>query len=128
MDHFSLHARNFCGWVFTRRRYQTASVRDMHCPFLSIFPSPDVIPSGNAAAKAVEVVGGISVPIELTDREALIKCASTSLNSKVVSQYAGKLAPMVVDAVLKVQHDGNCDLRDIKVTICFVPTHTTLAD
>lgn len=74
------------------------------------------------------MVGGISVPIELTDREALIKCASTSLNSKVVSQYAGKLAPMVVDAVLKVQHDGNCDLRDIKVTICFVPTHTTLAD
>lgn len=70
---------------------------------------------GLAAAKAIEVIESISVPIELTDREALIKCASTSLNSKVVSQYADKIAPMVVDAVLKVQHDGNADLRDIKV-------------
>lgn len=70
---------------------------------------------GLASKKAVEIVESISTPIELTDREALIKCASTSLNSKVVSQYAYKIAPMVVDAVLKVQHDGNCDLRDIKL-------------
>jgi T-complex protein 1 subunit delta len=70
---------------------------------------------GAAAAKAVSVIESISVPIQLTDREELIKCASTSLNSKVVSQYAGKIAPMVVDAVLKVQDKGNCDLRDIKV-------------
>jgi ABC-type nickel/cobalt efflux system permease component RcnA len=61
------------------------------------------------------VIESISVPIELTDREQLIKCAATSLNSKVVSQYSGTIAPMVVDAVLKVQHNGNCDLRDIKV-------------
>lgn len=70
---------------------------------------------GAAAAKAVEVIESIAVPIELSDREALIKCASTSLNSKVVSQYASKIAPMVVDAVLKVQQNGNADLRDIKV-------------
>jgi hypothetical protein len=63
------------------------------------------------------VIESISVPIELTDREALIKCASTSLNSKVVSQFAPKIAPMVVDAVLKVQSNGNCDLRDIKVSL-----------
>jgi T-complex protein 1 subunit delta len=70
---------------------------------------------GAACRKSVEILEGISVPIELSDREQLIKCASTSLNSKVVSQYSGTIAPMVVDAVLKVQHDGNCDLRDIKI-------------
>lgn len=70
---------------------------------------------GKAATKAVEVLESISQPIELTDREALVKCAATSLNSKVISQYSGKIAPMVVDAVLKVQHEGYCDLRDIKV-------------
>jgi T-complex protein 1 subunit delta len=70
---------------------------------------------GGAARKSVEILKTIAVPVELTDREQLIKCASTSLNSKVVSQYSGTIAPMVVDAVLKVQHDGNCDLRDIKI-------------
>lgn len=70
---------------------------------------------GAAARKSVEILKTIAVPVELTDREQLIKCASTSLNSKVVSQYSGTIAPMVVDAVLKVQHDGNCDLRDIKI-------------
>lgn len=70
---------------------------------------------GKAAKKAVEILEQVSVPIELSDRDQLIKCASTSLNSKVVSQYAYKIAPMVVDAVLKVQHNGNCDLRDIKL-------------
>eukprot|EP00040_Diaphanoeca_grandis_P021507 m.114670 g.114670 ORF g.114670 m.114670 type:complete len:528 (-) comp28363_c0_seq1:348-1931(-) len=70
---------------------------------------------GAAAKKSVEILEGISIPIELTDRDQLIKCASTSLNSKIVSQYAGTIAPMVVDAVLKVQENGNCDLRDIKL-------------
>lgn len=70
---------------------------------------------GKAAKKSVEILESIAVPVELTDRESLIKCAATSLNSKVVSQYSGTLAPMVVDAVLKVQRDGNCDLRDIKI-------------
>jgi len=70
---------------------------------------------GNAAKKAVEILEDISVPIELTDRDQLIKCASTSLNSKVVSQHSDKIAPMVVDAVLRVQERGNCDLNDIKI-------------
>jgi T-complex protein 1 subunit delta len=36
-----------------------------------------------AAAKAVEILAGMSRPIELTDKESLIKSASTALNSKV---------------------------------------------
>jgi len=48
----------------------------------------------------------------------LIKAASTSLNSKVVSQYATLLAPIAVDCVLRVQDPArpeSVDLRDVKV-------------
>lgn len=36
-----------------------------------------------AAAKCVEILASVSIPVELNDRESLIKSASTSLNSKV---------------------------------------------
>lgn len=71
-----------------------------------------------AAAKSVEILNDIAVPVELSDRESLLKSASTSLNSKVVSQNSGLLSPMAVDAVLKVidpTKDTNVDLRDIKI-------------
>lgn len=71
-----------------------------------------------AATKAVQILTEMSTPVELTDRESLIKIASTSLNSKVVSQQGSLLAPLAVKAVLKVTdpaHDSNVDLKDIKV-------------
>lgn len=37
------------------------------------------------------------------------------MNSKVVSQHSSLLAPIAVDAVLKVQENNNADLRDIKI-------------
>jgi len=52
-----------------------------------------------AENKAEEILTEMSIPIKLNDREALIKNASTSLNSKVVAQSAGTLAPIAVDAV-----------------------------
>lgn len=55
-----------------------------------------------ASRLADDVLKGMSFPVELSDRETLIKAASTSLNSKVVSQYVSLLAPMAVDAVLAV--------------------------
>lgn len=68
-------------------------------------------------------------PIDLNDKEALRTCVVTSLASKVVSQNADILAPIAVDAVLKVlvfpnfphfqvldnTSSYNVDLRDIKV-------------
>jgi len=68
--------------------------------------------------KAVEILEGMSSPVELSDRESLLKSATTSLNSKVVSQYSSILSPLCVDAVTKVidpASDTNVDLRDIKV-------------
>lgn len=71
-----------------------------------------------AAAKSAEILEGMAVPVELSDRESLLKSATTSLNSKVVSQYSNILSPLCVDAVMKVidpAKDTNVDLRDIKV-------------
>ena len=36
-----------------------------------------------ASAKSVEILGSMATPLELSDREALLKSATTSLNSKV---------------------------------------------
>lgn len=71
-----------------------------------------------AARKAVEILTQMSKPVELTDRESLVKSASTSLNSKVVSQQSSLLAPLAVDAVLSVidpAKDTNVNLKDIKI-------------
>lgn len=55
-----------------------------------------------AASKAVEFLTDISTPVELNDRESLLRAASTSLNSKIVSQYSSVLAPIAVDAVTRL--------------------------
>lgn len=60
----------------------------------------------------------IAKPVDLNDRETLIKNAKTSLSSKVVFQYSNLLAPMAVDSVLKVidpNTANNVDLNDIKI-------------
>ncbi|KAJ0610893.1 putative chaperonin ATPase [Helianthus annuus] len=66
------------------------------------------------AVKAVEVVTAMAVPVELSDRVSLVKSASTSLNSKVVSQYSSLLAPLAVDSVLSVVDPAKPDLVDLK--------------
>merc|ERR1719354_1259908 len=71
-----------------------------------------------AVDKGVEVLTSISTPVQLSDRETLLNSATTSLCSKVVSQYSSLLAPMCVDAVMKVidpEFTTSVDLRDINV-------------
>jgi len=70
-----------------------------------------------AANQAVETLQSISVPISLTDRQTLLKAASTSLSSKIVAQEP-KLAPMAVDSVLKIidaKTADNVDLKNIRM-------------
>jgi T-complex protein 1 subunit delta len=70
-----------------------------------------------AAAFSVQILHDMSQPISLTDRPALLKAASTSLSSKIVSQEP-KLAPMAVDSVLKVidpKTAENVDLNNIRI-------------
>jgi len=71
-----------------------------------------------AVGKAEEVLNSMSIPMALDDRDSLLKNAVTSLNSKVVSQNSHLLAPIAVDAVLKVIDPAtatNVDLRDIRI-------------
>jgi T-complex protein 1 subunit delta len=81
---------------------------------------PAAISEGFSVAlnKAVEVIEGMGQPVDLNNREQLIQNAVTSLSSKVVSQHSDLLAPMAVDAVLRIidKEDTNVDLRDINVS------------
>ncbi|KAI9209724.1 chaperonin Cpn60/TCP-1 family [Polychytrium aggregatum] len=71
-----------------------------------------------AAQKTTEFLTEMSTKLALTDRESLLKSASTSLNSKIVSQYSTLLSPIAVDSVLSVIDPltaTNVDLRDIRL-------------
>jgi T-complex protein 1 subunit delta len=70
-----------------------------------------------ASTKCVEILTKMSRPIEMNDRESLIQSASTSLNSKVVSQHSTQLAPLAVDAVLKVIDPAKESNVDLKVSL-----------
>ena len=73
---------------------------------------------GKACEKACEVVQGMSMPVDLGDREQLVKSALTSLSSKVVSQYGGLLGPMTVDCVMRIldpERPDNVDLNDVNI-------------
>ncbi len=72
-----------------------------------------------AANKTEEILERMSIPIDLTNREELVRIATTSLSSKVVSAFSDKLAGLAVDAVLRVlsdpAKDTNVDLSDIRL-------------
>jgi T-complex protein 1 subunit delta len=71
-----------------------------------------------ASQISAELLTNNSQKLDLSDRESLLRAASTSLNSKIVSQYSSLLAPIAVDSVLKVIDPAtaiNVDLRDIRI-------------
>ena len=71
-----------------------------------------------AAAAAVEILHNMSHPIQLSDRAVLLQAASTSLSSKIVSQYSSLLGPIAVDSVLKTidqKTADNVDLKNIRI-------------
>ncbi|KAF1779688.1 GroEL-like equatorial domain [Phytophthora cactorum] len=73
---------------------------------------------GLAAVKAEEILTEMAKPVELANREELINCVNTSLSSKVISEYADRLSPIAVDAVLKVIDIAtatNVDLNTVRV-------------
>ncbi|CAI4232984.1 unnamed protein product [Auanema sp. JU1783] len=72
----------------------------------------------SAALEAEKILTEMSSPVDLADDELLVKMATTSLNSKVVSQHSWLLAPMAVNAVKKivdVNKDSSVDLKMIKI-------------
>ena len=86
--------------------------------------SPTVIADGfsEACNEAQKVIDDLEKKVELSDKDALVQNCITSLASKVVSNYSEILAPLAVDAVLKLVKSGeiyhdDVDLKDIKVFI-----------
>ncbi len=82
---------------------------------------PTVIADGyrKALEKALEILDGIAVKVEPTDRSVLNKVAMTATVSKAISEHREYLADLAIDAVLQVarKKDGEyyVDLDDIKV-------------
>ncbi|UMM16433.1 hypothetical protein L5515_013445 [Caenorhabditis briggsae] len=72
----------------------------------------------SAAAEAEKILEEMSSPVDLKNDALLNKMATTSLNSKVVSQHSWLLAPMAVNAVKKIinsENDSNVNLKMIKI-------------
>ncbi|KAJ9579485.1 hypothetical protein L9F63_024411, partial [Diploptera punctata] len=73
----------------------------------------------HAASKAVEILAEMfSNQLNCTDKESLLVSLSDQSGNRVVSQQSSLLAPIAVEAVLKVidpLKDKNVDLKDIRV-------------
>lgn len=72
----------------------------------------------DAQRESERILRSIAIPVDLADKKALVAAAITSLNSKVVSQTSDLLAPLAVDAVMKIidlKTATSVDLSDIKV-------------
>jgi len=74
-----------------------------------------------ATDEALKILHEMKIPFATGDtfspeeREVLIDSAKTSLSSKLASQWSDTLAPLAVDAVLRIHDKSHVDLRDIKV-------------
>lgn len=94
------------------------SVTDVAPDIPGIHPTTISESFQKAVDKGVEILTSMSQPVELSDRESLLNSATTSLCSKVVSQYSSLLAPMSVDAVMRVIDPATAtgvDLHDIHI-------------
>lgn len=71
-----------------------------------------------AEAEAERILENASIPVDLSDKKTLADAVTTCLSSKVVSQNSETLAPIAVDAVLKIVDPATAttvDLSQIKV-------------
>ena len=72
-----------------------------------------------ASEKALEIYSQLSKKIEPDDKASLLKIASTSMQSKLISEDSSKLSKIVVDAILNVATKKGeqyfVDLENIKV-------------
>lgn len=82
---------------------------------------PSVIIEGYQAAaeKTLEIYSQMAKKIQPDDRETLLKIATTSMQSKLISEDSDVLSKVVVDAILKVAikkaETYSVDLENIKV-------------
>ena len=72
-----------------------------------------------AAEKTLEIYSELSKKIKSDDKEFLLKIATTSMQSKLISEDSDTLSKIVVDAILRIAtkkgDDYSVDLENIKV-------------
>ncbi|MDA0756821.1 MAG: thermosome subunit beta [Crenarchaeota archaeon] len=72
-----------------------------------------------AAEKALEVLSEISKKVSPDDREILLQIASTSMESKLISEDSESLSKIVVDAIMSItetnDNKSSVDLDNLKV-------------
>jgi len=73
-----------------------------------IHPSLIVSGYGKAADKAVSVLERIALPVDMEDRETLLKLANTSMRSKSVSSARDHLSAIVIDAIKQIVEKRDC--------------------
>ena len=77
---------------------------------------PTILVNGyrKAAAKAIEVIEKAAVPIDITDKKAMLKVALTSMGSKAVGSAKEHLAEISIDAVTQIaEKRGDKTIADI---------------
>jgi thermosome len=77
---------------------------------------PTILVSGyrKAAQKAIEIVGKVSVPIDIKDRKTMLKVALTSMGSKAVGSAKEHLAEIAIDSVSQIaEQRGDKTIADI---------------
>jgi thermosome len=85
----------------------------------NIHPTLLVAGYRKAAQKAIETVGKVSVPVDIKDRETLLKVALTTMNSKAVGTAKEHLAQIAIDAVTQIAEQRgdkmNADIDNIQL-------------
>ncbi|HTY74994.1 MAG TPA: thermosome subunit beta [Candidatus Nanoarchaeia archaeon] len=77
---------------------------------------PTILVSGyrKAAQKSIEVVGKVSVPVDIKDSKTLLKVALTTMSSKAVGTAREHLAQIAIDAVSQIaEQRGEKMIADI---------------
>jgi thermosome len=77
---------------------------------------PIILVSGyrKAGQKAIEVVGKVSIPIDIKDKKTLLKVALTTMSSKAVGSAREHLAQIAIDAVTQIaEQRGDKMIADI---------------
>lgn len=78
---------------------------------------PSIIVEGYRLAldKTMELLNDVAIDFDISDRESLLKIASTSLSSKIVSGESDIIREIIVDASLAVFDNDKVDVDDIVV-------------
>lgn len=66
-----------------------------------------------ALADALDIIEEVSVPVDTTDNEAMVKLISASIGTKYIARWSGKMCQLALDAVRTVMEDDGAGHLEI---------------